>query len=111
METTNPWEQYADAYAQWLARRTPPKIAGDGILARLLELLGALDGKVVLDAGCGEGLLARILAARGAHVTGIDLSPRLIELAREQDGDGAIDYRVADLSQPLPGAGQPLSTI
>ena len=100
--TTNPWEQYADAYAQWLARRTPPQIAGDGILARLLELLGALDGKVVLDAGCGEGLLARILAARGAHVTGIDLSPRLIELAREQDGDGAIDYRVADLSQPLP---------
>ena len=47
-------------------------------------------------------MLARILAARGAHVTGIDLSPRLIELAREQDGDGAIDYRVADLSQPLP---------
>jgi SAM-dependent methyltransferase len=33
-------------------------------------------------AGCGEGYLARILAARGVRVTGIDLSPRLIDLAR-----------------------------
>jgi ubiquinone/menaquinone biosynthesis C-methylase UbiE len=35
-------------------------------------------------------------------VTGIDLSPRLIEMAREKDPDRQIDYRVADLSRPLP---------
>jgi SAM-dependent methyltransferase len=99
---TNPWDEYADEYAQWLARREPPKIAGNGILARMLELMGELDGRDVLDAGCGEGLLARILAARGARVSGIDLSPRLIEMARTQDPHGAIDYRVADLSTPLP---------
>jgi SAM-dependent methyltransferase len=56
----------------------------------------------VLDAGCGEGYLARALAARGAHVTGIDLSPRLIELARGRDPGGGIDYQVGDLSQPRP---------
>jgi 2-polyprenyl-3-methyl-5-hydroxy-6-metoxy-1,4-benzoquinol methylase len=58
----------------------------------------------VLDAGCGEGYLARWLAARGAHVTGIDLSARLIALARAKDPGGSIDYQVADLSQPLPDA-------
>jgi 2-polyprenyl-3-methyl-5-hydroxy-6-metoxy-1,4-benzoquinol methylase len=56
----------------------------------------------VLDAGCGEGYLARVLAGRGARVTGIDLSPRLIELARNRDTRGEIEYRVGDLSRPQP---------
>jgi len=74
----------------------------EGILPLLLDLLGDVGGKAVLDAGCGEGYLARILAARGARVTGIDLSPRLVALARERDTAGGIDYRVADLARPLP---------
>ena len=56
----------------------------------------------VLDAGCGEGYLARVLAARGARVTGIDLSPRLVELARQRTPDGDIEYRIGDLSVPSP---------
>ena len=44
-----------------------------------------------------------MLAARGARVTGIDISPRLIELARGRDQDCEIDYRVADLSCSLAG--------
>jgi len=56
----------------------------------------------VLDVGCGEGYLTRVLAARGAVATGIDVSPRLIERARQKDPAGQIDYRVADLSQPQP---------
>lgn len=98
----NPWDEYADEYARWIAQREPVAVEEGGILARLLELLGDLEGRDVLDAGCGEGFLARILAARGARVTGIDLSPRLIQFAREKNADGTIDYRVADLSRPLP---------
>jgi len=45
--------------------------------------------------------LARVLAGRGARVTRVDLSPRLIEMARKKDTTGEIGYRVADLSQPL----------
>ncbi|MFH9004272.1 class I SAM-dependent methyltransferase [Streptomyces afghaniensis] len=37
-----------------------------------------------LDAGCGDGLLARKLAVRAASVTGVDRSPEMIKLAREQ---------------------------
>ena len=99
---TNPWDEYAAAFARFVARREQADLARDPVLARLLDLLGDVAGREVLDAACGEGFLARILATRGARVTGLDLSPRLIQLAREKDPHGAIDYRVADLSRPLP---------
>jgi 2-polyprenyl-3-methyl-5-hydroxy-6-metoxy-1,4-benzoquinol methylase len=94
----------ADAYATYVADREEHGADGDpfGILPPLLDLLGELTGQTVLDAGCGEGYLARVLASRGASVTGIDLAPRLIEDARRKDPDGTIEYRLADLSQPLP---------
>src|ERR1700761_9450786 len=38
----------------------------------------------ILDAGCGTGALAVEAARRGAHVVAIDLSPTLIELAKER---------------------------
>src|SRR2546423_15052255 len=99
---TNPWDEYAAEFARFVARRERADPARDPILARLLELLGDVAGREVLDAACGEGFLSRILTARGARVTGLDLSPRLIQLAREKDPHDAIDYRVADLSRPLP---------
>jgi SAM-dependent methyltransferase len=73
-----------------------------GILPHMLGLLGDVAGQDVLDAGCGEGYLARILAGRGARVTGIDLSPRLVGLAGTKAACGAITYRVGDLSAAHP---------
>ncbi len=100
---TSDYDACADAYAAYGARREAGGVEGDpfGMLPHLLKLLGDIAGRSVLDAGCGEGYLARILAARGAHVTGIDLSPRLIALAKAKDPDGEITYQVADLSTPL----------
>ncbi len=98
----NPWDAYASEYGQFVARREQADLEHDAILSRVLDLLGDLSGREVLDAGCGEGFLARVLAAHGAHVTGIDLSPRLIEMARAKDPHGVIEYRVADLSRRLP---------
>ena len=100
---TSNYDDYSAEYAAYVAQREQGGAEGDplGILPCLLELLGDVTGRSVLDAGCGEGYLARVLAGRGARVTGIDLSPRLIEIAREKDTAGEIDYRVADLSQPL----------
>ncbi|MDT8399726.1 MAG: methyltransferase domain-containing protein [Pseudomonadales bacterium] len=40
----------------------------------------------VLDIGCGEGWLARELAARGMHVVGTDVVPKLVEEARRAGG-------------------------
>ena len=52
----------------------------------------------VIDLGCGPGLYANRLARRGVQVTGVDISPRSIEYAREQAQRDvvAIDYRLGD---------------
>lgn len=70
--------------------------------------LGDVDGLDVLDAGCGEGHNTRLLARRGARVTGVDISPRMIGLARaaEHHAPLGIRYEVAafeDLA-PIPTA-------
>jgi len=49
-----------------------------------LRLLGDLRGKKVLDVGCGEGTNSILLAKLGATVTGIDISPKSIEIARKR---------------------------
>jgi SAM-dependent methyltransferase len=98
----NPWDEYAEEYARWVDRREEAGVADDPILVRLLECLGDLAEREVLDAACGNGFLARLLTARGARVTAVDVAPRLIEQARERDAAGVIDFRVADLSRPVP---------
>ncbi len=66
-----------------------------------------LRGRRVLDAGCGTGAMSVELAARGAEVVAIDLSPTLVGLARERcampTGPGRIDFRVGDMLDPALG--------
>ena len=105
------YDPYAERYAEMVAEREADP-ARDLTLAPLLAELGEVAGRRTLDAACGEGYLARILARRGAVVTGVDLSAQLIALAqRRLAADRAADpasppirYAVADLSQPLPAA-------
>lgn len=66
-----------------------------------LDLMPDVAGKKVLDAACGPGKYAEILLSRGASVTGFDLSPKMIELARERNKAQG-DFFVHDLSMPLP---------
>ena len=59
-----------------------------------------MKGKSVLDAACGPGKYAEILLAQGAEITGFDISPRMIELAKERN-KGIDTFFVHDLSNPL----------
>lgn len=52
-------------------------------VAALIDLLGLEAGQRILDVGCGPGRHAVALAEAGLEVTGVDLSPRFIELATE----------------------------
>lgn len=60
-----------------------------------------LSGARVLDAGCGTGAAAIELARRGAEVVAIDLSPTLVEVARQRAAQsnlrGNIDFRSGDM--------------
>jgi SAM-dependent methyltransferase len=99
---TSGYDRYAAEYAAYVATREQAEDDPFGMLPHMLWLLGDVAGQNLLDAGCGEGYLSRILAARGARVTGVDLSPRLVELAATKAAPGEITYRVGDLSEPHP---------
>ncbi len=58
---------------------------------------GDVNGLTVLDAGCGTGYVSKKLYDRGARVTGIDFSERMIEIARAHNPH--IDFRVDSCTQ------------
>ena len=59
--------------------------------------VGGLGGKRVLDIGCGGGILAEAMAARGAAVTGIDMAEQSLQVARMHLHESGleVDYRLA----------------
>ncbi len=62
------------------------------------DLIGKVESLAVLDLACGEGYNTRILASKGAKVTGVDFSKKMIEYARAEDENGklGIQYYVLD---------------
>jgi len=62
------------------------------------RLIGDVRDRLVLDLACGEGYNTRILARKGAKVTGVDFSEKLIELAKREEAKEKLDicYRVLD---------------
>jgi len=79
----------------------------------LLEFVGDLAGQAVLDAGCGEGYNTRLLARRGARMTAIDLSPKMIELACAEEAREplGIRYHVASASDLSPFADETFDAV
>jgi ubiquinone biosynthesis O-methyltransferase len=71
----------------------------------ILELVGEVSGRTVLDIGCGDGEFAFELARRGAIVTGIDASAAMIEAAKDgaRQRHANIAFQVASAEQlPFP---------
>jgi 2-polyprenyl-6-hydroxyphenyl methylase/3-demethylubiquinone-9 3-methyltransferase len=73
-----------------------------------IEGLAGLQGSRVLDVGCGGGILAEAMAARGARVTGIDLAEKPLGVAQLHllESGLAVDYRLVaaeTLAREAPG--------
>ncbi len=88
--------------------RATVRAGRDRMRATLLAALGDdLHGRRVLDAGCGTGALALEAARRGAVVLAIDLSPTLVQLARERTASdpaaARIHFRSGDMLDPALG--------
>lgn len=102
--TGNP-EECVEAYKEWADNYEKDTVDEMGyvapaIVAEKLASLARLDGKTVLDAGCGTGLAGVELAERAsALIDGMDISPDMLALARKK---GAYeDLRTADMTGPL----------
>ena len=106
-EVTQHWDDNADVWTEHVRQ------GWDTFREHLnnptfLQLVGNLKGKNVLDAGCGEGYNTRIFARMGAKMTGIDVSTRMIEHARqaEQKEPLGIRYKLASFTDmPIFGDG------
>lgn len=94
------WEQMTSDAPLGRIRATV-RAGRDRMRAEILATLPAdLTGARILDAGCGTGAFSIEAARRGAQVVGIDLSPKLVALARHRAPKlfaDRLDFRVGDL--------------
>lgn len=65
----------------------------------ILSILGEVKNKKVLDAGCGAGDGCRMLAKKGAKVTGIDISEKMISLAKERCKSLNVKFYIGDMEK------------
>lgn len=74
---------------------------GPALVTTLLQAAGFTPDKQldILDAGCGTGLCASVMQPFAAHLTGVDLSPAMVEKARQRGGYDALV--VAELTDYL----------
>ena len=87
---------FFDAYAQM--DRSRKGLEGAGEWHQLVRLFPDMEGKHVLDLGCGYGWHSKYAAENGAGaVTAIDQSSRMIGEAGKRNADGRITYRVCAL--------------
>ena len=100
-ELRQAWEENAAAWIAW-ARKPGHDSYWRFHRDQFLEIVPPASGRT-LDLGCGEGRLARDLAALGHDVVGVDVSPTMIDAAR--DAAPGMELHVADAAAlPFPDA-------
>lgn len=70
----------------------------DWMVPIVVDLAGDVEGCRVCDLACGQGVVARSMADRGAHVLGVDVSEKLLDVARlyEREGGHGVEYAWGD---------------
>ena len=96
---TGPDDRY-DRTVPWL-----PYIGMPAYVERVLQEIGDVSGKSVLDLGTGSGFLAALLAARGAQVDAVDVSDASLELARIRAHLSGVTDRVRLHNMPVEALG------
>src|SRR3989339_2184972 len=67
------------------------------VLPGALKLLSPQSGEKIIDVACGQGVFCRKLAELGVETYGVDLSKRLIDLAKQHSKN--INYSVDDATR------------
>ena len=99
----DPIAKFKETQRQGWAHFAPLEALTTPAAARLVKFAGIQPGQRVLDVGCGTGVVAITAARLNAKVCGIDLTPELLERAREnsQLARMEIDWREGD-AEALP---------
>ena len=80
---TDPFESFKAAQKQGWVNFVPFEAITIPCAAKLVKRAGVRAGHRVLDVACGTGVVSVTAARLGARVTGLDLTPELLERARE----------------------------
>lgn len=64
----------------------------------ILEILGDVSGKKLLDLACGQGYFSRIMARAGADVVGVEISPKLVEVAKKKEKEHPLGIKYSQES-------------
>ena len=93
--------QFKQAQKEGWANFAPLEAVTTPAAARLVHFAAVQPGQSVVDVGCGTGVVAITAARKGATVSAIDLTPQLLERARENAQIAAvgIDFREGDVEQ------------
>src|SRR5215469_2756722 len=81
--TSNGIAQFKQAQKEGWKSFAPLEVVTTAAAARLVDFAGICSGDRVLDVGCGTGVVAITAARMGAHLDAADLTPELLERARE----------------------------
>jgi SAM-dependent methyltransferase len=87
----DPFESFKAAQKQGWSHFAPLEALTTPVAAQLVKHAKVHSGQRVLDVGCGTGVVAVTAARSGARVTGLDLTPALLERARENARIAGVD--------------------
>lgn len=89
------WNAISSGWARW---QDQFELGARRVTDRLIGLAGLSGGQNVLDVGTGIGEPALTAAATARHVTGVDLAPEMVAIARQRaSGTGNVDFAVGDV--------------
>src|SRR5438270_14005836 len=111
-QTSDPFAQFKQKQREGWSHFHPLAAMTTPTAAKLVNFAGIKTGQRVLDVACGTGVVAVTCARRGAHVTGLDLTPELLESARENAKIVGLDieWHEGDVEQ-LPFADATFDTV
>lgn len=101
----DPFEEFKASQRQRWAHFVPYETHTTPAAARLVRHARIISGQRVLDVACGTGVVSVTAARKGAHVTGLDLTPELLVRARENAAIAgvSIDFHEGDVEAlPFP---------
>jgi SAM-dependent methyltransferase len=90
-ESTEPFAKFKAAQREAWAVFAPAAVFTALAAAKLVKFAQIAEGQQLLDLACGTGIVAVTAARRGAKVSGLDLSPALLEHARHNANVAAVD--------------------